>query len=364
MKLERSKAIYWCKCGIEGILDNVEIRKYVKDRWIDIVAFTIFGTLMSLLLFAFDVNDELLWLLIVLYILLVGFLLAWDYNRKKDFYNSLLSHTEQLDKKYLVLETLEQPHFYEGELIYQNLYDVNKSMCEHVKAYEESLKDFKEYLEMWVHEAKLPIASLQLMCHNNKEVLDKRFAEQLRRLDSYTEQVLYYVRCEHAQSDYLINENMLNKLVSKVAIQNKDDLLANQIELQVENVKHLVMTDGKWLEFVLNQLISNSIKYRRRDVQSWIHICAEDLEDRVVLRVKDNGIGISASDISRVFEKSFTGENGRSYAKSTGMGLYIVKQLCKNLGHAVEIDSVQGEWTEVSISFAKNDFFKMNVTKA
>lgn len=340
----------------------MKVKEYLKDRWIELLAYSLFGLLMMLLLWAFAVNDELIWLFMVLYILLIVFNLSWDYSRKRSFYDTLLSHTEQLDKKYLVLETLERPGFYEGEIYYQNIYDVNKSMCEYVKEYEESLNDFKDYLEMWVHEAKLPIASLLLMCHNNKDILDKRFAEQLRRLDAYTEQVLYYVRCEHAQSDYLINENMLNKLVSKVAIQNKDDLLANKIELQVENVKHLVMTDGKWLEFILNQLISNCIKYRRNDVQSWIHISAEDLEDRVILHVKDNGIGIAASDIARVFEKSFTGENGRSYAKSTGMGLYIVKQLCKNLGHTVEIASCQGEWTEVSISFAKNEFF--NVTKA
>lgn len=337
----------------------MKLGKYLKDRWVEIAAYTIFGVLMGLLLVAFAVNDELLWLFAVLYILLVFFNLTWDFMRKKCFYDMLLSHTEQLDKKYLVLETLEQPQFYEGELLYQNIYDVNKSMCEHVKEYQESLNDFKDYLEMWVHEAKLPIASLLLMCHNNKDVLDKRFAEQLRRLDAYTEQVLYYVRCEHAQSDYLIKKNMLNKLVTKVAIQNKDDLLENHIDIQVENVKLLVMTDAKWMEFILNQLISNSIKYRRHDVQASIHIFAEEFQDKIVLHIKDNGIGILASDISQVFHKSFTGENGRKHAKSTGMGLYIVKRLCNNLGHGVEIHSQVGEWTDVSITFAKNDFFKM-----
>lgn len=337
----------------------MKLKKYLRDRWIELIAYIIFGVLICFLLLAFAVNDELLWLFAVLYIMLVLFNLMWDFMRKRSFYDSLISHTEQLDKKYLVLETLEQPQFYEGELLYQNIYDVNKSMCEHVKEYQESLNDFKDYLEMWVHEAKLPIASLLLMCHNNKDMMDKRFAEQLRRLDAYTEQVLYYVRCEHAESDYLIKENMLNKLVAKVAIQNKDDLLENNIDIQVENVKLPVMTDGKWMEFILNQLVSNSMKYRRGDVQSQIRIYAEDLADRTVLHVWDNGRGIVASDISRVFEKSFTGENGRTHVKSTGMGLYIVKQLCRNLGHTVEIASAHGEWTDVSITFAKNDFFKM-----
>ena len=336
----------------------MELKRYIKDRWIEIVAYTVFGVLMALLLVAFAVNDELLWLLAVLYIMLVCFNLAWDYMRKKQFYDCLISYTEQLDQKYLVLETLEQPQFYEGEMLYQTLYDVNKSMCENVKDYQQSLNDFKEYLEMWVHEAKLPIASMLLMCHNGIDGDEEKLATQLRRLDAYTEQVLYYVRGEHTQSDYLIKEIPLNKLVGKAVRHNREDLLANMVDIEVNHLDMTVMTDSKWMEFVLNQLISNSIKYRKMQGQAKISFYAEEMKDQTVLHIKDNGRGIVDSDIRRVFQKAYTGENGRKRAKSTGMGLYIAKKLCDSLGHAIEIESTVNEGTDVKITFVRNELYK------
>lgn len=256
------------------------------------------------------------------------------------------------------METLEKPSFYEGELFYQVLYDVNKSMCEHVKAYETSINDFKEYLEMWVHEAKLPIASMQLMCHNKKELVDGRIVKQLRRLDQYTEQVLYYVRSEHASQDYLIKEVELGNVVKKAIMQNKDDLLERNIALQVQSLEALVLTDAKWLEFMLNQIISNAMKYYDKEKEAMLQIYAEETAQGCCLHVYDNGIGIAEADVPNVFQKSFTGKNGRTQAKSTGMGLYIVKKLCENLGHTIRLESKEGEYTEVVITFLKNEFYK------
>lgn len=183
--------------------------------------------------------------------------------------------------------------------------------------------------------------------------------EQLRRIDDYTEQVLYYVRSEHTEKDFLIKETKLDKLVTRAVVKQKDDLLAYHIELQVEPGNALVMTDGKWMEFILNQIMNNAIKYRDLKKASRIVITAEEFADKTVLHIKDNGIGIAKSDLGRVFEKSFTGENGRQRAKSTGMGLYIAKKLCERLGHGLDIESQQGEYTMVSISFGKNDYYKM-----
>ena len=114
------------------------------------------------------------------------------------------------------------------------------------------------------------------------------------------------------------------------------------------------MTDGKWLSFILGQLMSNSLKYESTEIS----VTGEDFPDRTVLRFRDNGIGIPESDLPHIFEKSFTGENGRTHTKSTGMGLYIVKKLCDRLGHAVEVSSVQGEFTEIAIAFGKNELYK------
>jgi len=251
---------------------------------------------------------------------------------------------------------LEKPNFYEGELLYQALYEINKSMCENVKKYERQTSDFKEYIEMWIHEVKIPISSLILMAHNNKDKIDKKVLEQISRIENDVEQVLYYARSENAEKDYLIKETSLSKVIASVALKNKDDLLEQKIDLIVENENSMVYTDSKWLEFILNQIISNSIKYKK-EKNSYIKITIKEEKEKTKLIILDNGIGIPASDIPKVFDKSFTGYNGRIRTKSTGMGLFIVKNLCDKLGHKIEISSQINEYTKIEIIFYKNNYY-------
>ena len=179
-----------------------------------------------------------------------------------------------LDKKYLILEMLNKPNFYEGELFYQILYDINKSMIENVKEYNLSITDFKEYVEMWIHEVKIPIASLTLISHNHQNEIDKKYIEQIRKLDNYIDQILYFVRSENVEKDYIIKEKKLQEIIKNVALKNKDDLLENAVRLDVDVHNEKVLTDSKWLEFILNQIINNSIKYKRKNTESLslIHI--------------------------------------------------------------------------------------------
>ena len=186
----------------------------------------------------------------------------------------------------------------------------------------------------------------------------ERMTHHVNRVNNYLEQILYYVRSENAQKDYIISDCRLSKLIAAVAVKNKDDILENNIDFQVENADADVCTDSKWLEFILNQIISNSIKYRdeKKTDGSVIKIYVIKNDKSTVLNIYDNGIGIPAADLPRVFDKSFTGENGHAYSKATGM--YIVKNLCEKLGHKITIESVKGEYTLVSIEFFKNDFYK------
>ena len=209
---------------------------------------------------------------------------------------------------------------------------------------------------MWVHEAKLPVASLTLMCHNSEEP-DEKMIAQLKRLDDNIENVLYYARSEASEKDYLIKEVSLKKTFSAVAVKNMDTLQALGFEVKTEGLDISVLTDGKWLEYILGQLMANSIKYATEERGRKLLVTAKENEKAVTLHFYDNGVGISKADIPYVFEKSFTGENGRNGAKSTGMGLYIVKSLCDRLGHGISIDSEKDSYTEVTITFPKNDFY-------
>lgn len=331
---------------------------YLKDKSYFIIIYFLGVVIIFLMLLAFKIEFSLnLAILIVLLSVFILIILI-DYFRKKAFYQKLFNDLKRLDKGYLVLEMLNEPDFYEGQLLYQDLEDINKSMCENVNFYKNNINDFKEYIEMWIHEVKLPIASLVLMMHNKK--IDKKVIEQINRIDTLVEQVLYYERSENAEKDYLIKEVHLQKIIHELALKNKDNFLEQNIDFLVSNKDVKVYTDSKWLEFILNQIINNSIKYKK-DHNSFIKIEIEETSDLVIISVIDNGIGIPKSDIPRVFDKSFTGENGRIRNKSTGMGLFICKNLCIKLGHKIEIDSVKDEYTKINIVISKNEFY--NVVK-
>lgn len=336
----------------------MKLNKYLKDKWLSMVIF--WGSYFIILgmFFAFRIAKSLSIAITVVYFLMGVCIILIDFFRKKKFYDELVYHTNAIDQKYLVLETMDKPNFYEGDIVYQNLYEINKSMIERVSDYRQNTNDFKEYIEMWIHEVKIPIASLVLMCHNNKE-FDEKYIKQIRRLDNYVDQVLYYMRSNDAENDYLIKETRLDKLVGNVLIKNKDDLLENKIDVFVDTKEQSVMTDAKWIEFILNQIINNSIKYKRADIDSVIKIEADEIEESIFLCVYDNGIGIPKKDLPNVFKKSFTGENGRKGAKSTGMGLYIAKKLCTKLGHQIKVESEKNRWTRIKIVFGKNDYYKM-----
>ncbi|MCI9434558.1 MAG: HAMP domain-containing histidine kinase [Bacilli bacterium] len=335
----------------------MNIRKYLKDKLYVIIPFLIIYFILILMFMAFKINFQVILASSILLFLFLVIILTIEYIKKKSFYTNLLNNIEALDKAYLVLETLDKPNFYDGELLCQALYEINKSMNEFIKTLERQMLDFKEYIELWIHEVKIPIVSITLMAHNHKDKFDKKTLEQLKKIENYVEQVLYYVRSENAEHDYLINKVSLDKVISNVALKNKDNLLANKITLKVDNVNYQVFTDSKWLEYIINQIVNNSIKYKRNISDAYIKIDVKDELDKTAIIIMDNGIGIPSADLPKIFEKSFTGYNGRIKAKSTGMGLNICKNLCEKLGHKIYAESEQNKYTKIYIVIAKNKFY-------
>lgn len=337
----------------------MKITNYLKDKFLPIFIYIINILIITMLLISFKSNESLILVFITFQIILGLTLLLIEYSKKNSFYKTIQSKLINLDKKYLVLEMLDKPKTTEEELIYQIFYDINKSYIEELKDYKLSLNNFKEYIELWIHEVKIPISSLVLMTHNSKENLPKKYITQINRLDNYIDQVLYYVRSNNSEEDYLIKEVSLQKIINAVALKNKDDLLENNIEFIVKINNEKALTDEKWLEFILNQIINNSIKYKRNIKVPKIEINIEETPQKVLLTITDNGIGIPKNDLPKVFNKSFTGTNGRTTTKSTGLGLYIAKNLLKKLGHKIEIESEVNKYTKVTITFSKNNYYKI-----
>ena len=334
----------------------MKLSTYLKDKLYAFLIFIIYITILILFLIALKLSSSIIIFIIVFTVVIFFVILFFDYFRKRKFYSELLDKLNTLDKKYLLIEMVLVPNFLEGKILYDVLDEVNKNEHDLISKLKNKQEYFKEYIELWIHEVKLPLASLTLI--NRK---DKNTLRELKRIEDDVEQILYYVRCENANNDYLIKEWNLDTIIKNVALRNKDDLLALGIDFKVDNCNLKVLTDSKWLEFIINQIVSNSIKYKK-DKDSIIEITGKDSDNFVTITIYDNGKGISKSDSPRVFNKTFTGNNGRvNSSKSTGMGLYLCRELCKSLGHKIEIDSKVDEYTKVIITIYKKDFY--NLTK-
>ena len=282
-----------------------------------------------------------------------------EYFKRKKFYNNLLNMLEELDEKYLITEIIKTPNFLEGQIFKNSLEQIDKSMLENVNKYKYMTEDYKEYIELWIHEIKIPIATSKMVIENNKNAITKSIDEELDKVENYIEQALFYARSNTVEKDYYIRKVFLKEIVTESIKKNKSSLIQEKISIDIHDLEIEVNTDNKWIVFILNQIIQNSIKYRKKE-NSVIEIYANQGKENVILYIKDNGIGIKQGEITRVFEKGFTGTNGRlSNKKSTGIGLYLCKKLCNKLGIGIELNSVQNEGTEVKLVFPKDSYIEL-----
>lgn len=282
-----------------------------------------------------------------------------EYFKRKKFYDNLLKILEELDEKYLITEIIKTPNFLEGQILKNSLEQIDKSMLENVNKYKYMTEDYKEYIELWIHEIKIPIATSKMVIENNKNAITKSIDEELDKVENYIEQALFYARSNTVEKDYYIRKVVLKEIVNESIKKNKSSLIQEKISIDIHDLDIEVNTDNKWIVFILNQIIQNSIKYRKKE-NSVIEMYANQGKENVILYIKDNGIGIKQGEITRVFEKGFTGTNGRlSNKKSTGIGLYLCKKLCNKLGIGIELNSVQNEGTEVKLVFPKDSYIEL-----
>ncbi|MDK2564341.1 sensor histidine kinase [Romboutsia sedimentorum] len=323
---------------------------YLKDRHlfigINIILFLLIAILMGIVRIGFGI----ILLVFVIWFSPIVVYITIEYIKFKNYLNELINLNEQLDRKYLISEVIIEPNFIEGKIINNILKDTNRDMQEHVKYYKNMQKEYQEYVETWVHEIKTPIASTMLIIENNEDIIPNNMKYELRKVEDYVEQALYYSRSNEVSQDYIVKRFNLEQTVRKVIKRNASDFINKKIAIDIENIKGEIYSDPKWVEFIINQIIGNSIKYLTTQNPK-VTIYTTENENNTILIIKDNGVGINEKDLKKVFEKGFTGANGRIYAKSTGIGLYLCQKLCKKLGLRIKLTSKENEGTEVKIIF-------------
>ena len=297
----------------------MKLRDYFEDKiFFLIVNFIIFATI-AVLLFIGNVGSGIIFLIGCFWFIPLFTYIILDFYKSKKFYDNISGILDNLDKKYLLPELIED----------------------------------REYIETWVHEIKTPIASTRLILENNESESSENIKKEIKKIEEYIDQALYYARSTDVSKDYIVKEFSLGKSVRNVIKKNSRDFINKRIAIDLEELDYKVYSDEKWVEFIINQVINNAIKYSAKN--SRVKIFANKSKNSITLKIKDSGVGIPNKDLGRVFEKGFTGENGRRFTKSTGMGLYLCKNLCDKLGLGLKITSKENEGTEVSIIFPIGD---------
>lgn len=331
-------------------------KSFIKDRliYIMLILFSVITSQILLLPFNILLYIRIYVGIVPLLFLIISMLI--EYYHKQKYYQELKNEMEKLEQKYLISEIVKNPDFIEGQILKEILQDTGKSMLENVNEYKYLQEDYKEYIELWIHEVKMPITTSKMIIENNKTEATQSINEELDKIENYIEQALFYARSNTVEKDYYIKKVALKEIINPAVLKNKESLIQNRVNVEIQNIDSRIYTDSKWCIFIVNQIIQNAIKYSKKEERK-IEITAEEQKEHVTLKIADNGIGIKQGEIARVFEKGFTGENGRIHGqKSTGIGLYLCKKLCDKLGIGLQLDSQEGIGTEVKMIFPKNSF--------
>lgn len=328
----------------------MSIGEFLKDKTLIILWNILMFIVLAAVLLVINVKCIIISFVFCIWFLPLGSYMAYEFIKHKDYYYEINSILEKLDKKYLIPEMIKESNFIEGEKLNHILKEISRDMHEHVKYYKDMQEDYREYIETWVHEIKTPIASTKLIIENNQNEVTNKIDFQIDRIEGFVQQVLYYSRSNNVSKDYIVKQINLDNVVRNVIKRNYRDFIHKKIKLDIKDINEIVHSDGKWVEFIINQIIGNSIKYSNNK-EPMISIYSIKKANSVMLIIEDNGVGIIDKDINRIFEKGFTGENGRKFSKSTGIGLYLCEKLCSKLGLKISLNSEVNKGTRVTIVF-------------
>ncbi len=348
-------------------MENDTLKVFVKDYFADKLKYMIAaaGSAAAVAVFLWLIGTRKIFIvfLVLLFFLPLLPVFAWDFYHRVRYYREVMDRMGALYEKTLLHDVIDEADFAEGKLLQMILAEADLSMFNQIMEIRRNLGEYREYVEVWVHEIKTPIALLNLLLDRLDDSIEllqdqdyeeaagvkKQMNQELKRVDMLVEQALYYARSTFVEKDFVAENIALNELVSDALKENSMALISAKAVISMNGLEYKALADRKWMKFILSQIITNSVKYKKDVLSLAFNGFAE--KERVRLVIQDNGIGISERDIGRVFDKGFTGENGRNGAKSTGIGLYLCRKLCDKMNLKIEASSKKGEGTIITIVF-------------
>lgn len=273
-------------------------------------------------------------------------LLLFDYHTKHKRHltmQKIQSNTE------ILLDTFPKPHDISEEDDYALIAKLDRQITEMQNQSNDKYSDIIDYYTIWAHQIKTPIASMKLTLQSEDSLLTRRLSSDLFRIAQYVEMVLTFLRLDSESTDFVFRSHSLDAILRQCVKKYSRMFIDKKLRLCYEPLDMNIVTDEKWFAFVVEQLLSNALKYTK---EGSISIFMKEPQS---LCISDTGIGIAASDLPRIFEKGFTGFNGRSDKSASGIGLFLCKQVCCKLGITISIESVLSKGTSVYLTFSQSD---------
>lgn len=339
----------------------MNLRSFFKDKCLLVILHIICMCALGLFLRLTGSTNTSIALIMIFWVIILGTWLVVTYLERRKFFCEIGQILDQTDQRYLLGELLPDSFRLEDRLYREMIRCSNKSVIETIRQIEAFNRDYKDYIESWVHEAKAPLTGISLLCENGrnydgtsgaKEMFDAISLEN-EKIGCLVDTVLYYARSENVYKDFFIRNTDLQEIAEDILKKNRLLFIQNHVRAEV-NCPHTVYTDRKWIEFILNQIILNCVKYCNESPVFLIYTKQEQCS--VLLTVEDNGTGIRPEDLPRIFKKGFTGSNGRSHDRATGMGLYLCKNLCGKLGIGLHAESEYGKGTKMLLTFPISNY--------
>lgn len=334
---------------------------FLKDKFLLLLLHVVCMGLLSAFLRLTGYGSGKVILILCFWLLFLTAWLVFTYLQRKKYFDGIEGILAGMEQKYLLGDLLPVSFRLEDKLYRQMLHCSNKSVIERIRSLEDEKKEYKEFIESWVHEIKAPITAVALLCENGRKAINPAPPDEIlrdvslenQRIENLVEQVLYYARMEKVYQDFLIRETDLQNTAQEVLRKNRLLLIGKHVSAKAV-CPHKVYTDGKWIAFILNQMLLNSVKYCSSRPE--FRITTELSPKGVFLIFQDNGTGIPKEDMPRIFEKGFTGSNGRVREGATGMGLYLCRMLCEKLGVGLFAESAPGQGTKMIMEFPVSSY--------
>lgn len=337
----------------EADIASYTFATYLRDRWalLLIIAFCLAGT--AVMLSILGVGAQACALVVGFVAACFVTVLIGDFARRARFYQEIARYAQQVGRITQFTSLVCEPEFLEGRVTYQVIDQLATVANNQSNAERDQAQAHRNYIELWIHEIKTPIAAAKLMLASMHGEQALKLKSELERIEAQVDQALYSARAGSLSNDYAIRELKLACVVGAACKKNAHFLIERNVAAAIEVPDDVcVLADEPWLTFVLSQIITNAAKYGARSITFTTHEEEPDTpRGRTVLEVRDDGCGIPAADVPRVFDRGFTGEVGRAHGSATGMGLYLVAVMCARMGLGVGLASEQGKGTRVLLTF-------------